>query len=69
MLALGYEEDDEDTGTIYLYDPNCPGQESTIRVSFAGPVLDAEELCPGPQALRGFFCEQYEFEDPWNVLA
>jgi hypothetical protein len=69
VLALGYEEDDEDTGIIYLYDPNCPGQESTIRVRFVGKVLEAEETCGGTQELRGFFCEDYEFVDPGEALA
>jgi len=64
VLAIGYDEEDEDHGTIYLYDPNCPGRQSTIRVGFVSTVLDAEESCPGPQPLRGFFCEEYEPEEP-----
>ena len=64
VLAIGYDEEDEDHGTIYLYDPNCPGRQSTIRFSFVGTVLAAEESCPGTQPLRGFFCEDYEPEEP-----
>ena len=64
VLAIGYDEEDEDHGTIYLYDPNCPGQRSTIRVGFVSTVLEAEESCPGSQPLRGFFCEEYEPEEP-----
>ena len=69
VLALGYEEEDEDTGVIYLYDPNCPGQESAIRVHFAGKVLWVEETCRGTSELRGFFCEDYQFADPRDALA
>lgn len=69
VLALGYEEENEDTGVIYLYDPNCPGQESTIRIHFVGKVLEAKETCRGTQELRGFFCEDYEFADPRDALA
>jgi hypothetical protein len=69
VLALGYEEGDEGTGIIYVYDPNCPGQESAIRVRFAGKVLEAEETCRGTRDLRGFFCEEYEYVDPREALA
>jgi hypothetical protein len=64
VLAIGYDVEDEEHGTIYVYDPNCPGRQSTIRVGFAGTVLQAEESCPAKQALRGFFCEHYEPEEP-----
>jgi hypothetical protein len=64
VLAIGFDEPDEDHGIIYVYDPNCPGRQSTIRLGFAGTVLQAEESCPGARELRGFFCEAYEPEHP-----
>jgi hypothetical protein len=68
VLAIGYDEEDRDHGIIHVYDPNCPRQRSTIRVGFGGTVLQAEESCPGAQALRGFFCEEYEFTEPTEAL-
>jgi hypothetical protein len=68
VLALGYDEADDDHGTIYLYDPNCPGKESTIFVGFGGQVLEAKESCAGAQELMGFFCDDYSPEDPRKFL-
>jgi hypothetical protein len=68
VLALGYDEEDDGSGIIYLYDPNCPKQESTIRMGFESSLLLAEETCPGTRPLRGFFCEDYEFVEPPTSL-
>jgi hypothetical protein len=64
VLAIGYEEKDEDQGIIFAYDPNCPAQVSTVHFVFGGTALTAEESCPGSQALRGFFCEDYDPTEP-----
>lgn len=61
VLAIGYEDRGDDTGSIYVYDMNCPGGEQSIRLDMRGTILVAEESCAstarGP--LRGFFCEVY----------
>ncbi len=61
VLALGYDDQGDGTGTVYLYDMNCPGKEQTIILDFRGKELVAQESCPsrprGP--LRGFFCQVY----------
>jgi hypothetical protein len=61
VLAYGYDDPGDGTGTIYLYDMNCPGREQTIQLDFRGKVLEAEEDCrsSGRGSLRGFFCETY----------
>jgi hypothetical protein len=75
VLAYGYEDPGDGTGTIYVYDMNSPGfcppesqtaTEQTIAVDFRGEMLAAMESCPngarGP--LRGFFCEVYRQVQP-----
>jgi hypothetical protein len=66
VLACGYEESDDEHGTIYTYDMNGPGKEQTITLDFTGGMLQVVESEPhydrGP--LRGFFCEDYGFSDP-----
>ncbi|MDY6876741.1 MAG: hypothetical protein SWK90_11145 [Chloroflexota bacterium] len=64
VLAIGYDEADEAHGRIYLYDPNCPGQVSTISIEFGEQLLDGQETCGAIAPLRGFFCESYTFSDP-----
>lgn len=66
VLAYGYHDSGDGTGTIYVYDMNCPDRENTIRLDFRGSELVADESCPsqdrGP--LRGFFCEVYTESSP-----
>lgn len=66
VLAYGYDDPDDGTGTIFIYDMNCPDNENTIRLDFRGEILQAEESCPstprGP--LRGFFCNNYDPAPP-----
>lgn len=69
VLAYGYEDPGDGTGTIYIYDMNSPGNcppgagdtvEQTLRVDFRGQMLTAVESCPGVRGpLRGFFCSAY----------
>lgn len=67
VLAIGYDEADENhDGVIYLYDPNCPNTESSIKIKFGKHKLDGTESC-GKHQLRGFFCGEYEFSDPTVV--
>lgn len=64
VLAYGYEDPGDGTGTLYLYDPNCPSDTTsgqTIQLDFRGSGLQAVESCGmadrGP--LQGFFCADY----------
>ena len=67
VLAIGYELDDADNGTITLYDPNCPDVESTLRFDL-GDSATLEEGCRAAVPLRGFFCETYSHVDPREAL-
>ena len=65
VVAYGYDDSGNGTGTIYVYDMNCPGAEQTIQLDFRGEALVASERCPGARGqLRGFFCEAYSPEQP-----
>lgn len=61
VLAYGYEDSSDGTGTIYVYDMNCPGEEQTLALDFRGEALTAKEDCGSSKrgGLRGFFCEAY----------
>lgn len=61
VLAIGIEDNGDQTGTVYLYDSNGPGREQTIKLDMRGDVVQAVESCPSPErgALRGFFCMHY----------
>jgi len=60
VLAYGYESKTDLTGTILVYDMNCPGAAQTIEIDLTSDVLSATESCPrAGNALRGFFCESY----------
>ena len=63
VLATGYELDGAESGTLFLYDPNCPDVESTIRFDL-GDDATFEESCRAAVPLRGFFCETYSHVDP-----
>ena len=70
VLAYGYERSGERTGTIYVYDSNCPGGERTITLDFGDDPLLATETCARQDnALRGFFCERYDPVTPSAALA
>jgi hypothetical protein len=67
VLALGYDELDDVRRRIYVYDPNCPGSESTVDFFLTGKELGAQESCNAVE-LMGFFCEDYRPEDPRRFL-
>lgn len=71
VLAIGAVSNGDWTGTISLYDSNCPGSESTIAIDLRGEVVQAEESCPSPDRgpLRGFFCMHYTPATPPDVTA
>jgi hypothetical protein len=66
VLCYGYQNNGDGTTTLFLYDNNAPGVESTTRLDFGGSVLHATESCSsaarGP--LRGFFCTHYTPQTP-----
>jgi len=67
VLAYGYDDPGDGTGTIYIYEVNRPGGEQTIRLDFRGEMLDALESCPpGPgwTPIRAFACESYGWVPP-----
>ena len=68
VLAIGYDEGDGAQRTIYLYDPNCPDRESTVRIHFGEQLLDGRESCGVTAPLRGFFCETYAPADPGDAV-
>ena len=67
VLACGYEEKST-SGTIHLYDMNCPGRTSHIHVGLergALVSLDAETCASRNRGrLMGFFCERYTPRSP-----
>lgn len=66
VLAYGYDDGGDGTGTIYVYDMNGPNREQSIKLDMRGRVLVAQESLPNPHRgpLRGFFCEVYSPVDP-----
>ncbi len=66
VLCYGYEHNADGTTTLFLYDNNAPGVESTTKVNFSGSALSAVESASsadrGP--LRGFFCTTYGSKKP-----
>ncbi len=68
VLAIGYEEPVGNHGTVYLYDPNCPDRDATLRFEFGERLLDGRESCGVETSLRGLFCEAYTPRDPGEVL-
>jgi len=58
VVAVGYEEPDEEYAVLYVYDPNCPGKESVIHLRFGSERFEGQEMCSGV-SLRGFFVERY----------
>jgi hypothetical protein len=66
VLATGVVSNGDWTGTIFLYDSNCPGREQTIELDLRDEQVQAVESCPSAERgpLRGFFCEHYTPADP-----
>lgn len=66
ILAYGYDDPGDGTGTIYVYDMNCPGRENSIGLDMRGATLAAVESCANDQRgpLRGFFCNAYTPDTP-----
>jgi hypothetical protein len=64
VLAIGYKETEGDQVTLYVCDPNCPGQVSVISFKFGERMLHGQQSCGTAPPLRGFFCQTYAPRDP-----
>ncbi len=69
VVAYGYEDAGDGTGTIYVYDMDCPEAEQRIVLDFRGRFLSAPETCANPARgpLCGFICEKYTSAAPPTV--
>ena len=73
ILAYGYEDPGNGTGTMYVYDCNHPMQfgetgHSIVTLDFTGPTLVATTPDDNGTTLAGFFCSAY-FAVPPPALA
>lgn len=65
VLAFDYDDHEDGTGTLYVYDPNLPNLWSTIRFNLNGSALGAWQssypggVPDGTGPLRAFFLQQY----------
>jgi hypothetical protein len=62
VLALGYDDPGDGSGTIVVYDSCCPRSAHTITLDFRGRSLSADETCActGTETRwKGFFCAVY----------
>jgi hypothetical protein len=66
VLCYGYEHNADGTTTLFLYDNNAPGVETTTKLDFSGSALNAVESCPSTKRgpLRGLFCTTYGSKTP-----
>ncbi len=66
VLAIGVEQGDSESGTLFLYDSNGPGRTQTIQIDLRSAPISAVESNPNPARgpLRGFFCMHYTPETP-----
>jgi hypothetical protein len=65
VVARGYDFDETTKQvTIYLYDPNHPGQEPTLTMNFARPSQGINPTQSTGEPLRGFFVLDYDPRKP-----
>ena len=66
ILIYGFQDNPNGTTTLFAYDNNFPGVETTITLDFSGTNLEAVEsdasTARGP--LRGLFCTTYTPSTP-----
>ena len=75
VIAYGYEQNDSDSGKLFLYDPNlCSISGSRearheTEFMFGETMLEAQETCSSQRRgpLRGFFVYDYESSTPPNL--
>lgn len=65
VLVYGYNDNPDGTTTLFIYDNNVPGVETTCKLDFSGSALSAVESNANSDAvknrgpLRGIFCTTY----------
>lgn len=60
VIATGYDLDEvAERATIFLYDPNYPGQEPTLTLKLGGTDKEIELTQSTGECLRGFFVLGY----------
>ncbi|MDQ2831521.1 MAG: hypothetical protein M3Y74_21050 [Chloroflexota bacterium] len=62
VLALGYDDPGDGTGTIYVYDSTCPAHVHTLALDFRGRSVTIDESCARGRAdtrWKGFFRDAY----------
>jgi hypothetical protein len=66
VLAHGYEDNGDGTGTLFIYDNNNPDKECTIKLNFNTSAKDWVESHKSDKRgpLQGFFCTSYQFNPP-----
>jgi len=65
VVALGYDLDETTRHlTVYLYDPNHPGQEPVLSVKLARPSRGIDATQSSGEPLRGFFVIDYQRQIP-----
>lgn len=70
VLVYGYTDNNDQTGSLFLYDNNQPGKEAVIEFDLRGPILATtrdDTLIAGTQdrgPLRGFFASAYTPKTP-----
>ena len=61
VVAVGYDFDETTRHlTVYLYDPNHPGQEPTLSMNLTRPSRGIAAAQSSAEALRGFFVIAYK---------
>jgi hypothetical protein len=74
VLAIGFDDTGNDTGSLYLYDANLPDDVARIDFDLRGGRLtttrdDPLTAMPGRGPLQGFFVEAYNAGRPPPTLA
>jgi hypothetical protein len=65
VTAIGYDFDsDTEAMTIYLYDPNHPGEQPTLNLNLANPAAGINLVQSTGEPLRGFFVNNYQAHVP-----
>jgi hypothetical protein len=65
VTAIGYDFDQDSSAfTIYLYDPNHPGEKPTLSLNLSNPANGINLTQSTGEALRGFFVNNYQSITP-----
>jgi hypothetical protein len=65
VLAVGYKDKGAGQGTLYIWDNKDGNAQSSVSLDFRGDELQAAGRHPN---LKGFFCDQYEWQRPPQAL-